>query len=190
MSRNLHELFSNDEDSLAANRSDFFNGLEGIVVDNNDPENQHRIKCKFEWHDANRVHDVWIPRMVVWTGPDGYGDYHPPAIGSEVLVWGRLGEKTHLFYTSRYNENFRVPEEFQGQTDVMGFKCAGGYKELVGQDHLIKVGGNQTIQVTGNQIIEVTGSIAISGESLVINCTGRIDLNAPGGVFANGTRLA
>lgn len=165
MSRNLNELTIRDEDGIDADRSDFFHALFGIVAVNDDPEFQHRIKCVFPWHDADRVHDEWIKRLVWWTGSPGYGDFHPPELGSEVFVFGALGQKYHLAYLSVYNERNIVPADFRSPS-VRGFRTDGDYKMHADLDMSIRAG-------------------RLDIESLFST----IRLTAPGGVFIGDRRI-
>jgi len=139
MSRNLNELLTRDEDGLDIDRPDFFHALFGIVAVNDDPEFQHRIKCIFPWHDKDRIHDEWIKRLVWFTGAQGYGDFHPPDLGSEVFVFGALGQKYHLAYLSVYNEKYIVPADFRAAT-VRGFRTDGDYKLMADLDMQIRSG--------------------------------------------------
>jgi len=140
MSRNLNELFERNEDALDADRPDFCHNLVGIVAINDDPEHQHRIKCVLPWIDEDRVHDRWIRRGGAWfTGGSGYGDFHPPDIGTEVIVFGAHGQKYHLFYQPVYNENYIVAADFRAPT-VRGFRTDGDYKAMADLDFQIRAG--------------------------------------------------
>ncbi|MBX6772800.1 MAG: hypothetical protein IRY83_13800 [Chloroflexi bacterium] len=113
-----------DRRARGATDSSWLIAVEGIVVDNRDPERQHRIKVLIPSIDENYVHDEWVTALVPWTGPDGYGPVHVPEVGSEVVLFGRLGQKHTLYYLARYNEEHRVPD----LGDARGLKTDGEYR--------------------------------------------------------------
>src|SRR5436853_395225 len=113
--------------------------LEAIVAVNDDPEFQHRIKVIIPTLDENNIFNKWIKRIVWWAGAEGYGDFHIPSVGSEVILFGRFGEKHHLYYASVFNENYVVPADFRSPT-VRGFRTDGDYKSIVELDHQIRAG--------------------------------------------------
>lgn len=143
--------------------NDWVVALTGIVAVNEDPEHQQRIKVIIPVIDENYVQDKWVRRMVLFCGAPGYGDFHPPEIGSEVLLFGRLGQKHNLFYTSVFNEDYEVPADFRSVA-VRGFRTDGDYKSIVELDYQIRAGRLK---------IEVDSSVEII---------------APAGIFLNGTK--
>ena len=84
-------------------------GVEGFVADVSDPEGMHRIRVIIPSIDEEAIHDEWIPALAPWVGAPGYGPVNLPEMGTEVLLFGRLGEKHSLFYLSRYNEDSPHP---------------------------------------------------------------------------------
>jgi hypothetical protein len=137
--------------------------LEAIVAVNEDPEHQHRIKVIIPTFDEDRIVDKWIKRIVWWAGAPGYGDFHIPEIGSEVVLFGRLGEKHNLYYASVFNEDFVVPTDFRKPT-VRGYRTDGDYKHITELDHQLR-----------------TGRLRIESDSSV-------EIIAPAGLFINGRR--
>src|SRR5438270_750575 len=115
--------------------SDLIIALEGIVVDTNDPENMHRVKVVIPSVDENLVHEEWVTYMQPWVGANGYGPVNLPPLNSEVLLFGRLGQPYLLFCTSRYNEDFNIPSEFQD--GARGLKTETKYRLLA--DLLIEI---------------------------------------------------
>jgi len=72
-------------DSRARDADQRFYGVaEAIVVDNDDPEKEGRIKLKLPWFDAEMVSD-WCRVRQAYAG-NGYGMYLVPEVGDEVLV--------------------------------------------------------------------------------------------------------
>jgi hypothetical protein len=105
-----------------------------------------------------------VKRIVWWSGAPGYGDFHPPEIDSEVILFGRLGQKHNLYYASVFNEDFIVPSDFREPT-VRGFRTDGDYKSIVELDHQIRAG------------------------RLLIETDATARIIAPGGLYINGKRV-
>ncbi len=62
----------------------YYGVLEGIVVDNVDPEKLGRVKVRFPWFDDQTVTD-WCRLAHLYAGP-GYGSFYIPEIDDEVVV--------------------------------------------------------------------------------------------------------
>lgn len=186
--RDLFEQMGGKENTGVI-RDDWMCAVEAIVADVTDQENQHRIRVVIPSIDENEIHDVWVKRLMWWTGPQGYGDYHLPDLGSEVVLFGRMEEKFTLYYAPVYNEDYQVPVEFQGRTDVRGFKTDQSYEEYIGLNHLTNVTGNEAIQVEGAMEITVVGALTITAALITMTSASKIMLNAPAGVFVNGVQL-
>jgi hypothetical protein len=159
----LFELMGNKE-WTGQNPDKWMFALNAIVAVNEDPEHQHRIKVIIPVIDESVIHDKWIPRAVWWAGAPGYGDFHYPEKGSEVLLFGRLGQKHNLYYISRFNESYVVPKDFWLPPHTRGFRTDGDYKSIVELDHQIRA---------GRFLIEADASVRII---------------APGGLFINGRK--
>lgn len=86
--------------------------IEAVVAVNEDPEGMHRIKVIIPAIDEAVIHDEWVTALVPWVGAPSFGMVGVPALDSEVLLFGRLGEPHTLFYVPRFNEDFQVPAEF------------------------------------------------------------------------------
>ena len=111
MGRNLSQLIRHQAREASSER--WMTGVEGIVVENEDPENQHRIKVKIEVLDEFKVLDKWVRQIGCYVGGPGYGSFFVPEINTEVILFGRLGQKYNLYYMSVYNEDFPVPADFR-----------------------------------------------------------------------------
>jgi len=141
--------------------------VEAIVSVTDDPEHQHRIKVVIPMMDEDRVRDEWVRPMVPYVGGPGFGSFFVPAKGSEVVLFGRLGQKHSLFYMSVYNETHPVPADFQLQDPetVAGFRVPVDFKLIVAGDFQINCG------------------------ALQIEATGAINIIAPAGFFVNGNKV-
>lgn len=164
MPEDLFDLMGGKE-QIPITRTDWMSCMNAIVAKNDDPEHRHRIKVVIPSIDEDKIHDKWINRLVWWTGSPGYGDFHLPEIGSEVVLFGRNNEKYHLFYISRFNEDYPVPKDFWDLFDTRGFRTDGYYKSIVELDHY---------SFAGRFIFEAHSSVNIL---------------APSGLFINGKKV-
>jgi Type VI secretion system/phage-baseplate injector OB domain len=139
MPEDLYELMG-DKRYTGVQRDDWMIGVNAIVAKNDDPEHRHRVKVVIPSIDENEIHDKWCDRLVWWAGSPGYGDFHIPEIGSEVVLFGRLSEKYVLFFISRFNEDYPVPKDFWRPPDTRGFRTDGDYKSIVELDHQLRAG--------------------------------------------------
>ncbi len=135
-------------------REDWMVAVEGIVVVNDDPEGQHRIKVVIPLIDESVMYDDWVAALMPWVGPDGYGPMHQPALGSEVVLFGRLGEKQNLFYISRFNEDFKTPTGFDG---ARGLKTDTAFKLLA--DLFIQIISLQTLLLQATTQADVKSAV-------------------------------
>ena len=90
----------------------------GIVAENVDPDLQHRVKVIIPSIDEDLVFDEWAKQLVLSCLGDGFGAVWVPPVGSEVVLFGQLGQKYNLFYMSVYNEEMRVPEGYDNEMSV------------------------------------------------------------------------
>ena len=92
-------------------------GVPAIVADNRDPERQHRVKVIIPSIDEDMYFDEWARQLVFCLG-NGFGSAFIPPRGSEVVLFGQLGQKYNLFYASLYNEEMLVPEGYNDEMTV------------------------------------------------------------------------
>ncbi len=142
-------------------QDDWVTGVEAIVAVNEDPENQHRIKVTIPLMDEERVYDKWVRQIGVHVLGPGYGSFFVPPIGSEVVLFGRLGQKHNLYYMCVYNEDYIVGPDFRS-TAVCGIRTPGDLKLISDLDTQLRM---------GRGVIEADSTIRIT---------------APAGVFING----
>ncbi|PYS88967.1 MAG: hypothetical protein DMF64_18865 [Acidobacteria bacterium] len=150
--------------------------VEGIVADTGDPEQMHRVRVVIPLIDESEVHDEWIPALVPWVGANHYGPVHLPEIGSEVLLFGRLGQKHTLFYLSRFNEDFNVPGEFADRS--RGLKCDTPYRLLC--DLLIQILSQTQVLVRGEERVDVQSGSVVDVDAPDVR------LKSDGGVSVHG----
>ena len=161
MSNDISKLLQPEDEE----REFWFSGVEGIVVDNKDPEHRCRVQCKIPLVDEENVYPIWARRINLFTGGPGYGDFHPPEKGTEVVLWGRLNDTHNLFYAPLYNESYPVP------TDFRNFSTRG-----------MRVDGNYKLIIDGNLYIRA-GNIIVESDSSIRNIApgGHFDMDRPEG---------
>ena len=111
------------------------------------------IKALIPGIDPTRPHDEWIHQMSPWAGKPGYGPAFAPAVGSEVLITGRFGGVYTLYYLSRFNTRYTVPDEFQDGS--RGLKTETALRLLA--DQLIQIVGQQSLLLQATQQADVKG---------------------------------
>jgi hypothetical protein len=147
-------------------------GVEAIVAVNEDPEHQHRIKVVIPILDEQKIYDKWVRPLGVPVLGQGYGGFYVPPKDSEVILFGRLGQKHNLFYLPSFNEDYEVSMDFRNEDgsprsdDVCGVRAPGDLKHIAEGDYQLRA---------GRVFIETDGSVRII---------------APGGIFMNGKRVA
>lgn len=183
-------------------------GVSAIVADNEDPENQHRVRVIIPSIDENEIYDVWARQMVFCLG-NGFGTSFIPPKGSEVVLFGQLGQKHNLFYASLYNEEMTVPATMDSELSV-GIHAPAVMKliatsllKLQGQN--VEVIAAQLAKTTGQSVeavalqllkltaatldMDATGTVSIDGGTISINSNGAITIHGSGNVnvTAGGT---
>jgi hypothetical protein len=152
MPRGLHDTLVAAGRRQAEQADDWMVAVEAVVAVNDDPEGMHRIKVLIPALDEAVIHDEWVTALVPWVGAAGYGPVYRPALGSEVLLFGRLGQPHSLFYLCRYNEDFNVPAEFSDGS--RGAKLDTPYRLLC--DLLIQILSESQIDV-GASLVRLLG---------------------------------
>lgn len=138
-------------------------GVPAIVADNDDPERQHRVRVIIPSIDEDETYDIWIRQLVFCMG-NGYGSFFIPPKGSEVILFGQIGQKYNLFYASVYNEEHFIPPDCDDET-VAGVRVPGDLKLIADLDFQLRA-----------------GRISIEADS-------QINIVSAGGVFINGRKF-
>lgn len=136
----------------------------GIVADNEDPDRQHRVKVIIPSIDEDNVFDDWARQMVFCLG-NGYGSVFVPPVGSEVLLFGQLGQKFNLFYAGLYNEEMQIAADFEDST-VSGFRVPGDMKLIADLDMQLRA-GRMSLESDGQMNIIAPGGLFINGKKLI-----------------------
>src|SRR5262249_39229390 len=82
----------------AAPPNRFYGVVVGVVTNNQDPDDMHRVKVRFPWlsKDTERVESNWARVAAPMTGR-GRGQYFLPEVDDEVLVAFEHGQIDHPF---------------------------------------------------------------------------------------------
>jgi Type VI secretion system/phage-baseplate injector OB domain len=199
----LFKQMSKNSESVVDRTERWATGLTGIVAENNDPENQHRVKVIIPSIDENETYDEWVRQFVFCLG-DGFGSVFIPPVGSEVVLFGTLGEKYNLFYASVYNEEMKISSQLS--KDIAGIHApkslyfiAAEFLKNLAQNILIKA--EQLVNIIGenikseaSQLNELKGSqvkidgnqISLSGSTITMNSDGSVTISANGQVSISG----
>jgi uncharacterized protein involved in type VI secretion and phage assembly len=161
----------------------FYGVVVGIVTNNRDPENMHRVKVRFPWLN-DQDESNWAPVANPMAG-DGRGAYFLPEVDDEVLLAFEHGSVEHPYVIrSLWNGKDAPPESnSDGQNNNRMIKSRSGHVVCLcdqsGQEkiEIIDKTGNNKIVITAsdNRItIEAQGDIAIASQ------TGKLSISAVG----------
>jgi phage baseplate assembly protein V len=161
----------------------FYGVVVGIVTNNQDPENMHRVKVRFPWL-SNDVESNWARVAAPMTGKDR-GAYFLPEVDDEVLVAFEHGQVDHPFVVGcLWNGKDDAPESnADGENNHRTIKSRSG--------HVLRFNdksGNETIEIIDksgkNKIIIDTAnnSITIEAQSdiTIKSATGKLTMQANG----------
>lgn len=177
----------------------WLSGVPAIVADNQDPERSHRVRVIIPSIDPNEIFDEWARQMVFCLGK-GFGSAMIPPKGSEVVLFGQLGQKYNLFYGSLYNEEMTVPDSYDDE-NVAGIHAPGELKfiaetlaRLVGQNahvvaqQLAKITG-QNVESIATTLNKITGQeLRLEGVTIKLNGSGDIEISG-GNVKITGSSI-
>jgi phage gp45-like len=194
MSGKLYRSTRDSADDSVAADGRWLSGVPAIVAENRDPERQHRVKVILPYVDEDIVYDEWARHLVCAVLGDGFGSAFVPPNGTEVIVFGQLGQKYNLFYLPVYNEEMRVPEGFDDKMTV-GFNVPGNFKiisamlaRIAAQNIEIEAAQKakmtgQNIEITAAQLAKIGGvTVQLDGTTITINGSGQISIH--GGAVA------
>ncbi len=161
----------------------FYGVVVGIVTNNQDPENLHRVKVRFPWLDAeNESH--WA-RVASPMAGKGRGAYFLPEVDDEVLLAFEHGCAEFPYVVgSLWNGKDNAPESnSDGLNKNRTLQSRSG--------HVIRLndkGGSETVEVidkTGNNKIIITSSnnsitIEAQADINITSKTGKLTITAVG----------
>ena len=151
------DLINPDENERDFGAGSFF-CCEGIVARIDDPENRGRVQCIIPIFDEQEIYEVWARRVQLFVGPPGYGDFHLPDVGVEVVLQGRMGDTHNLFYQPLANEERPVPSDF-------------------------RTSAKRGIRNDGDYAIITEGNLILRAGKVIIEADSTVQIIGPGGIF-------
>ncbi len=161
----------------------FYGVVVGIVTNNQDPQNMHRVKVRFPWL-ADDVESHWARAATPMAGNDR-GVYFLPEVDDEVLVAFEHGRVDHPYVLgSVWNGQDRAPESnADGENNHRTIKSRSG--------HVLRLNdasGNETIEIIDksgqNKVVIDTASNSITIEAhsdiTIRSSTGKLTMQANG----------
>jgi phage baseplate assembly protein V len=155
----------------------------GVVTNNQDPDNMHRVKVRFPWL-SNDVESNWARVAAPMSGKDR-GAYFLPEVDDEVLVAFEHGQVDHPFVVGcLWNGKDGAPESnADGENNHRTIRSRSG--------HVLRFNdksGNETIEIidkTGSNKIVIdsaNNSITIEAKSdiTIKSATGKLTMEANG----------
>jgi phage baseplate assembly protein V len=167
----------------AAQGDRFYGVVVGVVSNNQDPDNLHRVKVRFPWLSKD-VESNWA-RVAAPMAGNGRGAYFLPEVDDEVLVAFEHGQVDHPFVIgSLWNGRDGAPESnADGENNHRTIRSRSG--------HVVRLNdrsGGETIEIIDksgkNRVIIDTSknSITIEADSdiTIKSSTGKLTMQANG----------
>jgi phage baseplate assembly protein V len=174
----MHALFAPGRDA-----GRFYGVVVGVVTNNRDPEEMHRVKVRFPWLNGDGESN-WARVAAAMAGHDR-GAYFLPEVGDEVLVAFEHGSVDHPFVIGAlWNGKDAAPESnADGENNHRTIRSRSG--------HVVRLndkGGGETIEIidkTGNQKVVIdsaanTISIEAQGDISITSSSGKLSMSAVG----------
>jgi len=176
----------------------FYGVVVGIVTNNRDPENMHRVKVRFPWL-SNEVESNWARVAAPMAGKDR-GAYFLPEVNDEVLVAFEHGRVDHPYVLGcLWNGQDTAPENnTDRENNHRTIKSRSGHvvrlNDAAGKEtiEIIDKSGNNKIVVNtadNSIIIEARADITIKSATgkLTLEANG-IELKSQAGITAQATQ--
>ena len=190
--------------SPLANKDRFYGVVIGVVTNNQDPDNMHRVKVKFPWL-GDDVESNWARVAAPMAGKDR-GTYFLPEVDDEVLIAFEHGRVDYPYVIgSLWNGKDEAPESnSDGENNNRTMKSRSGHVlrfhdksgnekiEIISQSgHQLRLddkSGNETIEIIdkngSNKIIIDTANNSITIEAnsdiTIKSSTGKLTMQANG----------
>src|SRR5215475_3124836 len=134
----------------------FYGVVVGVVTNNQDPENLHRVKVRFPWLDLD--HESHWARVVATMAGNGRGAYFLPEVDDEVLVAFEHGSLEHPYVLGSLWNGKDKPHEnnSDGKNDNRTIKSRSGHVfRLRDSDNDARI---EIIDKTGSNKIVISSS--------------------------------
>ena len=161
----------------------FYGVVIGVVTNNKDPENLHRVKVQFPWLDAS--HESFWARVATPMAGKGRGLYFLPEVGDEVLVAFEHGAIDFPYVVGAlWNGKDEPPESNADGANAPRTLCSrsGHVIRLLDRDGserieiIDKTGDNKIVISASDNTIEITSRSDI----VVKSETGKLKMSAVG----------
>lgn len=182
-----------------------------VVTQNQDDENQCRVKVRYPWHDKPR--DSYWARLAMPMAGNGRGLVTIPEVGDEVLVaferddirfphvLGSLysqknpppvanddGRNDKRMFKSRKKHYMLYDDGAKGVVEIFHEK---GRKVTLDDDGIVVQDGNgnqlKIDSASGALTIEATGSLTIKGATISIQSSGTLEIKASATLKVQGS---
>ncbi|HJY84304.1 MAG TPA: phage baseplate assembly protein V [Candidatus Binatia bacterium] len=176
----------------------FYGVVVGVVTNNRDPDNMHRVKVRFPWL-SNEVESNWARVATPMAGKDR-GAYFLPEVNDEVLVAFEHGRVDHPYVLGcLWNGQDTAPENnTDRENNHRTIKSRSGHvvrlNDAAGKEtiEIIDKSGNNKIVVNtadNSIIIEARADITIKSATgkLTLEANG-IELKSQAGITAQATQ--
>src|SRR5215475_6484564 len=161
----------------------FYGVVVGVVTNNQDPDNMHRVKVRFPWL-SNNVESNWA-RVVASMAGNGRGSYFLPEVDDEVLVAFEHGRVDHPYVLGGLWNGKDTPPESNdnGENNHRTIKSRSG--------HVVRLNdaaGSETIEIIDksgkNKIVVNTAENSITIEAdadiTITSAMGKLTMEANG----------
>lgn len=164
----------------------FYGVVIGIVTNNQDPDNMHRVKVRFPWLSADQADESNWARVVTPMAGKDRGLYYLPEVDDEVLVAFEHGSVDHPFVIGAvWNGKDTPPESNQDkQNNCRTIKSRSGHVVRLND----KQGGEaiEIVDKSGNKIVirstDNTLTIEAQGDIAITSGSGKLAMTAPAGI--------
>jgi uncharacterized protein involved in type VI secretion and phage assembly len=183
----------------------FYGVVVGVVTNNRDPDNMHRVKVRFPWLDQD--HESHWARIATTMAGKGRGSYFLPENDDEVLVAFEHGSLEHPFVIgSLWNGKDTPPEDnSDGRNDMRTIKSRSGHVvrlcdssgseridviDKTGQNKIVITSADNKIAIEAQGDIEITsqtGKVKISGVSIEVTAMTGVTVQAQTTLDATAT---
>lgn len=206
----LRKLFE-----IAGFNDRFYGVVVGIVTNNQDPDNMHRVKVHFPW--LNQDHESNWARVATFMAGNDRGAYFLPEVDDEVLVafehglidqpyiigalWNgkdqppetnQNGENNHRTIKSRSGHIIRLNDQ-DGQETIEIIDKTGNNKIIIDSaKNMVSIEANSDIEIksaTGKLTLSAVGIELNSKADVKIEATSTMDLKANAQVTVKGALI-
>lgn len=156
-----------------------------LVTDNQDPDNQGRVRVQLPWAEG---YETWARLATLMAGNDR-GTWFIPDTGDEVLVSFLAGDPAHPFVVGAlWNGSDAPPESIDPDNNVKAIRSRNGVRitldDTDGQERLqIETPGGQTITLQdgpGSVTIEDSNgnSVKLETSGVTVTASAKVTVNA------------